>query len=167
VIHGWLFPALVLLAVGVLKSEGCTAGMGSFFFGGHFIENIPMEPKKLGFLVAILFFLISLLINLLQRRHLKTRLDRIFRKEEWIFNFLEEINKNLGKVELNCTFEVDGASSPQEVGKGIHLVRNKIQSTIANIEEHLRSFRQYRRKEKTQGKKRKRLGKSHQITSGR
>lgn len=166
-IHGWFSTASVLLAVGVLKSEGFTAGMGSLFFVGHFIDNIPMEPKKLGFLVAILFFLISFLINLLQRRYLKTRLDRIFRKEEWVVNFLEEINKNLGKVEVNCTFEVDGASSPQEVGKGIHLVRNKIQSTIANIEEHLRSFRQYRRKEKAQGKKRKRPGKSHQIPSGR
>ena len=30
--------------------------------------EIPMEPKTLGLLVAVLFFLISLLINLLQRR---------------------------------------------------------------------------------------------------
>jgi hypothetical protein len=124
-----------------------------------------MEPKKLGLLVAILFFLISFLINLLQRRYLKTRLDRIFRKDESVVNFLDEINKNLGKLEVNCTFEVHGASSPQEMGKGLHVLRNKIQSTIDNMEEHLSSFRQYRRKEKAQGKNKKRLGKSQQIPS--
>jgi hypothetical protein len=116
-------------------------------------------------LVAILFFLISFLINLLQRRYLKTRLDRIFRKDESVVNFLDEINKNLGKLEVNCTFEVHGASSPQEMGKGLHVLRNKIQSTIDNMEEHLSSFRQYRRKEKAQGKNKKRLGKSQQIPS--
>jgi hypothetical protein len=160
-----LSTASVLLVVGVLKSEGCTAGMESLFFGVHFIENLPMEPKKLGLLVAILFFLISFLINLLQRRHLKTRLDRVFRKDESVKNFLEEINNYLGKLEVNCTFEVHGASSPQEMGKGIHVIRNKIQSTIDNVEEHLTSFRQYRRKEKAQEKKKKRPGKSHQTPS--
>jgi hypothetical protein len=127
------------------------------------IEYIPMEPKKFGFLVAILFFLISFLINVLQHRYSKTRLDRAVRKEESVVNVLDEIDKNLGKLEVNCTFEVHGASSPQEVGKGIHVVRNKIQSTIDNIEEHLSSFRQYRRKEKAQGKKKRRPGKSHQT----
>lgn len=122
-----------------------------------------MEPKKFGLLVAVLFFLISFLINLLQRRYSKTRLDRIFRKEESVVNALDEINKNLGKLEVNCTLEVHGTNSPQEVGKEIYVVRNKIQSTIDNIEEHLSSFRQYRRKEKAQGKKKKRPGKSHQT----
>jgi predicted RND superfamily exporter protein len=140
--------------------------MESFFSVGHFIkyiEYIPMEPKKFGLLVAVLFFLISFLINLLQRRYSKTRLDRIFRKEESVVNALDEINKNLGKLEVNCTLEVHGTNSPQEVGKEIYVVRNKIQSTIDNIEEHLSSFRQYRRKEKAQGKKKKRPGKSHQT----
>jgi hypothetical protein len=114
-----------------------------------------MEPKRLGLLVAILLFLVSLLVNLFQRRYAKTRLGRMLRKEESIVNFLEGIHKNLGKIEVTCTLEVQGASSPQEVGKTIHIVRNEIQSTIANMQEHLRSFRQHRRKEKTQGKQRK------------
>jgi hypothetical protein len=123
-----------------------------------------MEPKKFGLLVAILFFLISLLINLLQRRHSKTRLNRIFRKDESVVNFLDELNTNLGKLEVNCTFEVHGASSPQEVGKEIHMVRGKIQSTMDNLDEHLNSFRQYRRKGKPQVKKKRQPGKSPQIT---
>jgi len=129
--------------------------------------DIPMEPKKLGLLVAILFFLVSLLVNLLQRRYGKTRLGRMLRKEESIVNFLEGIHKNLGKIEVTCTLEVQGASSPQEVGKTIHVVRNEIQSTIANMQEHLRSFRRHRRKEKAQEKKRKAGEKSRQRSSGR
>ena len=125
-----------------------------------------MEPKTFGLLVAILFFLVSLLVNLLQRRYAKTRLGRMLRKEESIINFLEEIHRNLGKLEVTCTLEVQGASSPQEVGKTIHLVRNEIQSTIANMEEHLRSFRRYRRKEKARQKQGKGLEKSYQRSSG-
>jgi len=125
-----------------------------------------MEPRKLGLLVAILFFLISLLINLLQRRYAKTRLGRMLRKEESIVNFLDGIHKNLGKIEVNCTLEVQGASSPQEVGKAIHVVRNEIQSTIANMQEHLNSFRQHRRRDKVKGKQRKRLERSAQRLSG-
>jgi hypothetical protein len=128
--------------------------------------DIPMEPRKLGLLVAILFFLISLLINLLQRRYAKTRLGRMLRKEESIVNFLDGIHKNLGKIEVNCTLEVQGASSPQEVGKAIHVVRNEIQSTIANMQEHLNSFRQHRRKDKVKEKQRKRLERSAQRLSG-
>jgi hypothetical protein len=128
--------------------------------------DIPMEPRKLGLLVAILFFLISLLINLLQRRYAKTRLGRMLRKEESIVNFLDGIHKNLGKIEVNCTLEVQGASSPQEVGKAIHVVRNEIQSTIANMQEHLNSFRQHRRRDKVKGKQRKRLERSAQRLSG-
>ena len=127
--------------------------------------DIPMEPRKLGLLVAILFFLISLLINLLQRRYAKTRLGRMLRKEESIVNFLDGIHKNLGKIEVNCTLEVQGASSPQEVGKAIHVVRNEIQSTIANMQEHLNSFRQHRRRDKVKGKQRKRLERSAQRLS--
>jgi len=128
--------------------------------------EIPMEPKTFGLLVAILFFLVSLLVNLLQRRYAKNRLGRTLRKEESVLKFLGAIDKNLGKLEVSCTLEVQGVSSPQEVGKTIHVVRNEIQSAIANIEEHLRSFRQYRRKAKKQGKQRKGLGKSYQRSSG-
>jgi len=124
--------------------------------------DIPMEPKRLGLLVAILFFLLSFLVNLLQRRYAKNRLGRMLRKEESIVNFLEGIHKNLGKIEVNCTLEVQGASSPQEVGKTIHVVRNEIQSTIANMQEHLNSFRQHRRKEKVLEKQRRGLKRSNQ-----
>ena len=128
--------------------------------------DIPMEPGKLGLLVAILFFLVSLLVNLLQRRYAKARLGRMLKKEESIVNFLEGIHKNLGKIEVNCTLEVLGASSPQEVGKTIHVVRNEIQSAIANVQEHLSSFRQHRRKESVKEKQRKRLERSAQRLSG-
>ncbi len=128
--------------------------------------DFPMEPKRLGLLVAILFFLISLLVNLLQRRYGKTRLGRMLRKEESIVNFLEGMHKNLGKIEVTCTLEVQGASSPQEVGKTIHVVRNEIQSTIANLQEHLNSFRLHRRKERVNEKQRKRLERSAQRSSG-
>jgi hypothetical protein len=128
--------------------------------------DLPMEPKRLGLLVAILFFLVSLLINLLQRRYAKNRLGRMLRKEESIVNFLDGIHKNLGKIEVNCTLEVQGASSPEEVGKAIHVVRNEIQSTIANVQEHLNSFRQHRRKDKVKEKQRKRLERSAQKLYG-
>jgi DNA integrity scanning protein DisA with diadenylate cyclase activity len=128
--------------------------------------DIPMEPRKLGLLVAILFFLVSLLVNLLQRRYAKARLGRMLKKEESIVNFLEGIHKNLGKIEVNCTLEVLGASSHQEVGKTIHVVRNEIQSAIANVQEHLNSFRQHRRKESVKEKQRKRLERSAQRLSG-
>jgi len=122
------------------------------------IPMIPMEPKTFGLLVAILFFLVSLLVNLLQRRYSKTRLDRMLTKEESVLHFLGEINNYLGKLEHACTFELHGASSPQEVGKAIHVTRNKIESTMAGMVEHLRSFRQYRRKEKAQEKQKKLTG---------
>ena len=124
-----------------------------------------MEPRTFGLLVAILLFLISLLVNLIQRRYSKRRLNRVLRKEESIVNFLEGIHKNLGKLEVTCTLEVQGESSPQEVGKTIHLVRNEIQSIIANMEEHLHSFRQYRRKEKTMRKQRNQKEKLHRKPS--
>jgi hypothetical protein len=128
--------------------------------------NIPMEPKTFGLLVAILFFLISLLVNLVQRRYSKSRLDRMLTKEKSVITFLEGMHKNLGKLEYVCTLEVHGESSPQQVGKAIHGARDEIKSTIEDMEKHLRSFRQYRRKEKALEKRRKELEKSHQRPSG-
>jgi hypothetical protein len=121
--------------------------------------DIPMEPKTFGLLVAILFFLVSLLVNLLQRRYAKARLSRMLRKEDSVVKFLELIDRNLGKLEVTCTLEVQGASSPQEMGKTIHLVRNEIQSTIASMGEHLQAFRRYRQKEQARQKQRKGLEK--------
>jgi len=115
--------------------------------------DIPMEPKTLGLLVAILFFLISFLVNLLQRRYSRTRLHRMLEKDESVVNFLGVIDKYLAKLELKCTFNVHGESSPQEVGKAIYVARNKIQSTIAAMEEHLRSFHHHQRKKKQQNQR--------------
>lgn len=131
--------------------------------------NIPigLEPKQFGLLVAILFFLISFLVNLLQRRYSKTRLDRMLKKEESVVNVLGGIHKYLGKLEHACTLELHGATSPEKLGKAIYVARNKIQSTIADMEDHLRSFRQYRRKEKAQQKQKKRMEKLDQRPSGK
>jgi len=128
---------------------------------------IGLEPKQFGLLVAVLLFLISFLVNLLQRRYLKTRLDRMLKKEESVLNFLGEIHKYLGKLEHACTLEMHGATSPEKLGKAIYVARNKIQSTIADMEDHLRSFRQYRRKEKAQEKQKKRMEKLDQRPSGK
>jgi hypothetical protein len=124
--------------------------------------DIPMEPKTLGLLVVILFFLISFLVNLLQRRYSRTRLHRMLEKDVSVVNFLGVIDEYLGKLEFTCTFDVHGASSPQEVGKAIYVARDKIQSTIAAMEEHLRSFNHYQRKEKRQQNHRKRPKRSLQ-----
>jgi len=129
--------------------------------------NLPIDPKTLGLLVAVLLFLISLLVNLLQRRYSKARLDRMLTKEESVVSFLMDMHKDLGKLESNCTLEVIGESSPQKVGKAINGVRNRIHSTIADLEEHLRSFRQYRRKLKAEEKRRKRLDKLDQRSTGK
>jgi hypothetical protein len=130
------------------------------------IPMIPMEPERFGLLVATLFFLISFLVNLLQRRYSKIRLNRMLTKEESVMNFLVGIDKYLGKLEHSCNLELHGASSPEEMAKAIYAARNKIGSTIADMEEHLRSFRQYRRKEKAREKERKRLEKSQPKPSG-
>jgi len=118
--------------------------------------DLGMETKSFGLLVAILFFLISLLVNLLQRRYSKTRFNRMLAMEEAVVNFLVQTHKDLGNLEWNCTIEIDGGSSPQEIGKVIHGARNKIESNIADMKKYLRSFRQYRKKEKAQEKQKKR-----------
>ena len=131
------------------------------------LTDIPIDPKTLGILVALLFLLISFLINLLQRRHSRTRLDRLLENDKSIRNFLGVIDEYLGKLERSCAFELREARSPQEVGKAIYVARDKIQSTIAAMEEHLRSHGHGRRKEKRQESQRKRLNKSLKKPPGR
>ncbi len=126
-----------------------------------------MEQNTLGLLVAILFFLISFLFNLLQHRYSRTRLDRMLTKEESLANFLVGIHKYLGELEWTCSVELYGASSPQEVGKAIHVARDRIDSTVAEIKEYLRSFRQYRRKERAREKQMREPEKSHQRPARR
>jgi hypothetical protein len=129
--------------------------------------DFPMEPKTLGLLIAILFFLISFLVNLLQRRYSRTRLHRMLEKEESVVNLLGIIDEYMGKIEFTCTFDVYGTSSLQEVGKAIHVARNKIESTIVTMEDHLQSFHHHQRKEKKQKNQRKMLKKSLQKASRR
>jgi hypothetical protein len=129
--------------------------------------NFPMEPKTLGLLIAILFLLISFLVNLLQRRYSRTRLHRMLEKEESVVNLLGVIDEYMGKIEFTCTFDVYGTSSLQEVGKAIHVARNKIESTIATMEDHLQSLHHHQRKEKKQKNQRKMLKRSLQKGSGR
>ena len=126
--------------------------------------DILGETKTIGLLVATLLFLISLLINLLQRRYARARVDHMLEKDESFLNFLGVIDEYLGKLERTCTFELYGASSPKEVGKAIYVARDRIHSTIAAMEEHLQSFRYRRRKEKKQKNQRKLLKKSIQKT---
>ena len=119
--------------------------------------DILSETKIIGLLVATLFFLISLLFNLLQRRYAKARVDRMLEKDESFLNFLGVMDEYLGKLERTCTFELHGASSPKEVGKAIYVARGKIHSTVADMQEHLQSLRYRRRKEKKQKNQRKLL----------
>ena len=121
--------------------------------------DLGMDLKTFTILVVILFFLISLLVNLLQRRYSKARFCRMLTQEECIIEFLDGINKNLEDLEFKCSIELHGATSPQEVGKVISAARNKIQSTLAETRNHLRSFRRYRKKEKAQKKLKKQIGK--------
>ena len=110
--------------------------------------DFGMEPKTFFLLAALLLFLISLLVNLLQRRYSKARFDRMLNKEDSVAGFLEGINKNLNDLEWTCSIEMHGSSSPQELGKVIGAVRNKVELTLADLRTHLQSFRQYRKKEK-------------------
>ncbi len=129
--------------------------------------QIPVEPKTFGLLVAILFFLISFLINLLQRRYSRTRLDYMLEKDESFVNLLGVKDEYQGKLERTCTFDLHRASSPQEVGKAIYVARNKIQSTVAAMEEHLRCLRHPQRKGKKQQKQMKRLRRTLPRPAGR
>ena len=117
--------------------------------------DFGMEAKTFFLLAAILLFLISFLVNMLQRRYSKARFDRMLKKEESVVSILEGINKNLNDLEWTRSIEMDRASSPQEVGKVIGAVRNKVELTLADLRTHLQSFRQYRKKEKTQNKNKK------------
>lgn len=129
--------------------------------------ELPMEPKIFGLLIAVLLFLLSFLLNLFQHRYSKARLDRMLMKEKSVLNFLAAVDNDLAKLERDCVLELPKASSPQEVGKAIYVIRNKIESTLAQKGGHVYSFRQCREKRKVQGKKRRQPKKIHQRTSER
>ena len=128
---------------------------------------IVMEPKTLAILAATLLFLISLLINLIQRRRYRSQIERLLKREEETLDFLEGTDATLGKLESACTYELDLARSPQDFGKSIRGVRNQMKFSVSDIEKNLRSFRTFRRKEKAREKHRKQLEKIRKKRLGK
>lgn len=110
--------------------------------------DFGMEPRTFFLLAALLLFLISFLVNLFQRRYSKARFERMINKEDSVAGFLEGIHKNLNDLEWTCSIEMHGASSPQELGKVIGALRNKVELSLADLRTHLQSFRYYRKMEK-------------------
>jgi hypothetical protein len=110
--------------------------------------DIPMEAKTFALLVATLFFLISLLINLLQHHYYRRRTDRFLNKEESLFHSLTGLHNSLGKLETACALEMELTTSIKDIGKTIHIARTQLSSSIEDIQGNLRSFREYRAREK-------------------
>ncbi|NIS62978.1 MAG: hypothetical protein GTO13_20465 [Proteobacteria bacterium] len=117
--------------------------------------EIPMEPKTFALLVATLFFLISLLINLLQHHYYRRRTDRFLNKEESLFHSLTGLHNSLGKLETACALEMELTTSLKDIGKSIHIARAHLSSSIADIQGNLLSLREYRAREKARQKHRR------------
>ncbi len=115
------------------------------------------EPKIMAIMIAFLFFLLSLLINLLQYHHYKRRTDRFIQKEESLLHFLIRFSKIIKKIETACTYEMEISTSLKDIGSSLSSARNLISSSINDILGNLRSFREYREKEKTIGKHMKQI----------
>jgi hypothetical protein len=114
--------------------------------------DLGMEPKTFALLVAILLFLTSFLVNLLQRRYSKARFERMLKKEEFIVTFLEGMAKYLNELQRSSITEMDRESSLKEMVKAINTARDTIEWTLDDMKTHLSSLRQFRRKEKAQKK---------------
>ena len=125
-------------------------------FSSEVNMEILMEPKIL-LRVAILFFLISLLINLIQHHYYRRRSDRFLNKQESLFHSLTGFNNSLGKLETACALEMELTTSLKDIGKAIHIARAQLSSSIADIEGSLRSFREYRVREKAREKHKREL----------
>lgn len=119
--------------------------------------EIPLDPKIFALLVAILCFLISLLINLIQHHYYRRRSDRFLNKQESLFHSLTGFNNSLGKLETACALEMELTTSLKDMGKAIHIARAQLSSSIADIEGSLRSFREYRVREKAREKHKREL----------
>jgi hypothetical protein len=114
--------------------------------------DLGMEPKTFALLVAILLFLTSFLVNLLQRRYSKARFERMLKKEEFIVTFLEGMAKYLNELQRSSITEMDRESSLKKMVKAINTARDTTEWTLDDMKTHLSSLRQYRRKEKAQKK---------------
>ncbi len=119
--------------------------------------EIPMDPKIFLLLVTILCFLISLLTNLIQHHYYRRRTDRFLNKQESLLHSLMGFNNSLGKLETACALEMELTTSLKDIGKAIHIARNQLSSSIADVEGNLRSFREYRTREKAREKHRREL----------
>ena len=118
---------------------------------------IPMEPKTLGLLVASLCFLVSLLINLIQHHYYRRRADHFLNKQESLFHSLAGLHGSLGKLETACALEMELSMSLKDMGKAIHVARAQLSSSNADIEANLRSFREYRARERERKKHKREL----------
>jgi hypothetical protein len=119
--------------------------------------TIPMEPKTLGLLVAILCFLVSLLINLIQHHYYRRRANHFLSKQESLFHSLTGLHSSMGKLETACALEMELTMSLKDMGKAIHVARAQLSSSIADIEANLRSFREYRAREKERARHKREL----------
>jgi hypothetical protein len=116
--------------------------------------DLGMEPKTFALVVAILLFLTVFLVNLRQRRNSKARFERMLKKEEFIVTFLEGLAKYLNELQRSSSTEMDRESSLKKMVKAINTARDTIEWTLDDMNTHLSSLRQYRRKEKAQKKNR-------------
>jgi hypothetical protein len=114
--------------------------------------DLGMEPKTFALVVAILLFLTSFLVNLLQRRNSKARFERMLKKEESIVTFLEGMATYLNELHRFSSTEMDRESSLKKMVKAVNTARDTIEWTLDDLKTHLSSLRQYRRKEKARGK---------------
>jgi hypothetical protein len=115
--------------------------------------DLGMEPKTLALLVAVLLFLVSFLVNLLQRRRSKARFERMLKKEESVVTFLEGLAKYLNELQRSSIIEMDREKSLKEMVKAINSARDTIEWTLDDLKIHLSSLPQYRRKEEGREKK--------------
>ena len=118
---------------------------------------LPMEPRMFFLLLAILCFLVSLLINLIQHHYYRRRADHFLNKQESLFHSLAGLHGSLGKLETACALEMELSMSLKDMGKAIHVARAQLSSSIADIEANLRSFREYRARERERKKHKREL----------
>jgi hypothetical protein len=114
--------------------------------------DLPMDLKIFGLLIATLFFLISLLINLIQHHYYRRKADRFFTKQESLLHSLTGLHNSMGKLETACALEMELTTSIKDLGKAIHIARTQLNASIEDIQGNLRSSREYRAREKMRAK---------------
>ncbi len=98
-------------------------------------------------------------MNLLQRRFYKRRTSRFLQKEESLLHSLDGLYTSLGKIESACTFEMELETSLKDIGRSIHIARNHIKSSIADIyRKEPPFFSRVQDKRKREGKEKNAVG---------